>query len=621
MREILKRYWGYDSFRPMQEEIISSALAGKDTLSILPTGGGKSICFQVPAMMKEGICIVISPLIALMKDQVQSLNDRGIKALAIYSGMNYRDIDITLDNAIYGDYKFLYVSPERVRTELFKSRVAKMNVNYLVVDESHCISQWGYDFRPDYLTIAQIRTYSDILESVPIIALTATATEQVAQDIMDKLDFRGRNIIRSGFERPNLSYVFRKVEDKSGYLLTIAAKVAGTGIVYVGRRKTAEDVASFLQNSGISAHAYHAGMSREMRSDIQDKWKSNQYRIIVATNAFGMGIDKPDVRFVCHYNMPDSIEGYFQEAGRAGRDGNRSYTVLLWNGTDIARLRQITKVNYPPLDYIRDIYQKVFTFLGLPYESGKGMSVKFDLQAFSKRYRLHAVTAYYAIKYIEMAGYWSLTDELDIPSKIQFIVNRDELYRIQLGSEEMDTFIKVVLRLYTGLFSEYVSIDEEYIAKIGRYAVNVVKDKLIRLSRMKILTYIPRIKSPMLNINNERLEEANLRLPQSEYNERVERLAGRVDSMIDLVEDGSECRSVRLLRYFGQESSSPCGICDVCLSKKEHDRRDNPGVEDKLLTDRLLQQCGGDRYKASLLLKQSCIDEEEYNRLIGLLKE
>ncbi|MFA5325230.1 MAG: ATP-dependent DNA helicase RecQ [Bacteroidales bacterium] len=624
MQNILKKYWGYDSFRPKQKEIIDSALEGKDVLAILPTGGGKSICFQIPALMREGICIVISPLIALMKDQVQNLNVMGIKALAIYSGMTYHEMDIALDNAIFGDYKFLYVSPERLRTELFKVRLAKMNVNYLVVDEAHCISQWGYDFRPDYLQICAIRK----IIKASVIALTATATVPVAEDIMTKLEFKVPNLIRSGFERPNLAYVVRKAEDKLGQLLKICNSLNGSGIVYVGTRKTAENVSSFLNSRNIDAHAYHAGMGRDVRSSIQDEWKSGKKRIIVATNAFGMGIDKSDVRFVCHFDVPDSIESYFQEAGRAGRDELHSFAVLLWNGTDISRLKQIGKVTFPPLDYIKDIYQKVFIFLGFTYETGKGCSVKFELEAFAKRFKLHAATAYYAIKYIERAGYWSLTEELEITAKLQFIVNRDELYRLQLGSVEWDAFIQVILRLYTGIFSDYVPIDEEFIARQGRYAVEVVKTKLIGLSKMKIVKYIPKIKSPMLNINNERLYEKNFLLPQKEYDEKLNRVQSRINDIIAFVEEDKECRSKVLLKYFGQEKSKSCGICDVCIANKKSihlkdtNRRNQGNLSVTNETEsimKVLNECGGDFRKAALRIKE--IGGDDYDDLIEILRK
>ncbi len=562
MLETLKKYWGYDSFRPMQEEIISEALAGRDVLAVLPTGGGKSVCFQVPALMRKGICIVVTPLIALMKDQVQNLRNRGIGALAVHAGMTRREIDYTLDNAIYGDYKFLYVSPERLRTELFRVRLLKMDVSLLAVDEAHCISQWGYDFRPDYLEIAGIRQL--LGPGVPVIALTATATPQVAADIMDKLAFKKPNLITGDFARPNLSYVFRETDDKMGRLLKVCRGVKGSGIVYVARRKSAEDLAAFLHAQGESAECYHAGLPRESRARIQDAWKSGETRIIVSTNAFGMGIDKPDVRFVCHFDMPDSLEAYFQEAGRAGRDGQDAFAVLLWNRTDVRRLRQTVRTTYPPLDTIRDIYQKVFIWLGFAYEEGKDASAKFELEKFAQRFRLHARTAYYAIKYLETAGYWTLTETVQIPAKIQFTVSRDDLYRVQLGSAETDAFVKLLLRMYTGLFTEYVPIDEEKIARAGRYAPAVVVEKLKSLSRRQLLKYIPAINAPMLNLHYERLDDRNLRLPQSEYDERVARRSGRLEALVNLVENDRECRCLQMYRYFGQEGGRPCGRCDVC---------------------------------------------------------
>jgi ATP-dependent DNA helicase RecQ len=551
MLETLKRYWGYDAFRPKQEEIISAALAGRDTLAILPTGGGKSLCFQVPALMREGIAIVISPLIALMKDQVQNLARRGIKALAVYSGMTAREIDIALDNAIYGDYKFLYVSPERLNSPVFRTRLQKMSVSFLVVDEAHCISQWGYDFRPDYLRIAELR--EQIGRNVPVIALTATATPQVAEDIQEKLAFRAPNLIRASFVRPNLNYVFRQAENKLGMLLKVCGKIEGSGIIYVGRRKVAADLAAFLRSNQISAEAYHAGMERETRSAIQDRWKSGQTRVIVSTNAFGMGIDKADVRFVCHYDVPESIEAYFQEAGRAGRDGQPAWAVLLWNPTDEARLRQIVRVSTPPLDYIKDIYSKVFNYLQIAYEDGAGQTRKFNVEEFARHFGLHAATAWYAVKYIETAGYWTLTEELEIPSRAAFQIPRDELYRIQMQDRETDTFLKVLMRMYTGIFSGYVPIDEERIARLGHYAVDVVEQKLKMLASRGILAYVPHFRSPLIHFTLERLRPENLRLPQSDYDARRERHEKRVEAMLSLLHEDESTRIETLLAYFGEE--------------------------------------------------------------------
>ena len=382
--EVLRKYWGYDSFRPMQEEIVDAALEGRDVLAILPTGGGKSICFQVPSLMKEGIAIVVTPLIALMKDQVQNLNSRGIKALCINAGMGRREVELALNNAAYGDFRFLYVSPERIGTPLFRSYLQAMNVSFIVVDEAHCISQWGYDFRPDYLEIGKLREIVD----APVIALTATATPEVAEDIMDRLGFEEKLLLKSGFERPELSYIVRKCEDKLGQLLNICSNVKGTGVVYVRSRKKAEELSAFLCTNGISASFYHAGLGQDSRTDRQERWKKDDIRVMVCTNAFGMGIDKPDVRFVVHFDVPDGPEAYFQEAGRGGRDGNRAYAVLLWNSSDIRRLHQITTVSFPSLEYIEDIYHKVHVFFDIPYDTGEGRQLKFDIDAFCRHFKL-----------------------------------------------------------------------------------------------------------------------------------------------------------------------------------------------------------------------------------------
>lgn len=567
IKGILKKYWGYDEFRPMQQEIISSALAGKDTLALMPTGGGKSVCFQVPAMAKEGICLVVSPLIALMKDQVQNLGSKGIKALAVYSGMTYSQIDAALDNAIYGDYKFLYVSPERLHTGIFRERVKKMDINFLVVDEAHCISQWGYDFRPAYLEISKIK---ELINDVPVIALTATATKSVAEDIMRILNFSEPNVISSGFERKNLSYVVRNVDDKFGNMLKICNGVPGTGIVYVRERKRCEEISSFLRQNGITADFYHAGLSKELRNAKQDSWVKGQTRVIVATNAFGMGIDKPDVRFVIHYDMPDSLEAYFQEAGRGGRDGKRSYATMLWNSTDISRLRQIHTISFPDIQYIKEIYQKVFIYLNIPYEEGKESVNKFNLVEFSKKYSLNSVSAYYAIKYLEQEGYWELTDELDNPSRIMFAVGRDELYKVQIDNPALDSFIKSILRIYTALFSRLTPIDEEYIARVTMDSPAGVKEKLKQLSGLRIIKYIPKVRTPLIIMNYERLVESNLYISQKRYRERKDLYQKRIESIISYVKEDSVCRSRMLIDYFGQEVKDECGICDVCIRNRNN---------------------------------------------------
>lgn len=619
IKGILKKYWGYDEFRPMQEEIISSALAGKDTLALMPTGGGKSICFQVPAMAKDGICLVVSPLIALMKDQVQNLSNKGIKALAVYSGMTYNQIDAALDNAIYGDYKFLYVSPERLHTGIFRERVRKMDINFLVVDEAHCISQWGYDFRPAYLEISKIK---ELIGDVPVIALTATATKSVAEDIMRILNFSEPNVISSGFERKNLSYVVRNVDDKFGNMLKICNGVPGTGIVYVRERKRCEEISSFLRQNGITADFYHAGLSKELRNAKQDSWIKGETRVIVATNAFGMGIDKPDVRFVIHYDLPDSLEAYFQEAGRGGRDGNRSYATMLWNSTDISRLRQIHTISFPDIQYIKEIYQKVFIYLNIPYEEGKESVNKFNLVEFSKKYSLNSVSAYYAIKYLEQEGYWELTDELDNPSKIMFIVGRDELYKVQIDNPDLDSFIKSILRIYTALFSRITPIDEEYIARVTMDSPAGVKEKLIQLSRLRIIRYIPKVRTPLIIMNYERLVESNLYISQKRYQERKDLFQKRIESIISYVKEDNICRSRMLIDYFGQKVETDCGICDICIRNRNNSNSSSRQLTVRNHIHELLSKNGkmkiqdfeteaGDEYKFYLQVLREMIDNGE----------
>ena len=563
--EVLKEYWGYESFRPKQEEIVGTALDGRDVLAILPTGGGKSVCFQVPALMKDGIAIVVTPLIALMKDQVQNLNDRGIKALCINAGMGRREVDTALNNAAYGDFKFLYVSPERLGTQLFMSYVREMNVSFIVVDEAHCISQWGYDFRPDYLQVGRLRELVD----APVIALTATATPQVAEDIMEKLRFEEKCLVKSGFERPNLSYIVRKCEDKLGQLLNICTGVAGTGIVYVRSRKKTEELAAFLNANGVSSSFYHAGLGSDSRSERQEKWKKDQIRVMVCTNAFGMGIDKPDVRFVVHFDVPDSPEAYFQEAGRGGRDGKRSFAVLLWNATDIQRLRQIATVSFPSLEYIEDIYHKVHIFYDIPYDTGAGRQLKFDLEEFCRHFKLQRQAVYYSLVYIERTGHWTLSEDVDISTKVQIMADRNDLYDLDLPEPAMVWLLEILMRRYTGLFSYPVPIDEDYVAGQIGVGVPMFRQLLYRLSLEHVIRYVPNDHATVLFLHHERLRPKNINLDPERYEFLKKSAEDRIGKMVDYVSEEDVCRSSFLLDYFGQTDSNDCGTCDICRSSKK----------------------------------------------------
>ena len=558
--ETLKEYWGYDSFRSKQEDIVNAALEDRDVLAILPTGGGKSVCFQVPAMMHEGIAIVVTPLIALMKDQVQNLNDRGIKAMCVNAGMSAREVDNRLNNAVYGDYKFLYVSPERLSTQLFRNYVQEMNVSYVVVDEAHCISQWGYDFRPDYLNIGQIRELVD----APIIALTATATPKVADDIMARLGFREKCLIKSGFERPNLSYIVRGCEDKLGQMLNICTKVAGTGIVYVRSRKKTEELAAFLTANNISASFYHAGLGQDSRTDRQTKWKSGQIRVMVCTNAFGMGIDKPDVRFVIHFDVPDSPEAYFQEAGRGGRDGKRSYAVMLWNSSDIKRLKQLSTVSFPSLEYIEEIYHKIHVFYEIPYETGVGRQLKFNLDEFCRKFALQRQAAYYSIQYLEKTGHLTYSEDIDINTKVQIAVDRNELGEIDLEDGRMYPLLEMLMRRYTGVFSYPVPVDEEYLASRIDVTVPMLRQLLYKLSLQHVIRYVPCDRATVIFLHHDRLRPKNVNLDIKKYNLLKSSFNERVQKMIDYVQEEGTCRSSYLLEYFGQTENKDCRTCDIC---------------------------------------------------------
>lgn len=562
--EVLKEYWGYDGFRPMQEEIITAALEGKDVLAIMPTGGGKSVCFQVPGLMREGITLVVTPLIALMKDQVQNLNDRGVRALAVHAGMSRHEVDLALNNAAYGDYKFLYLSPERLGTQLFRSYIDVLDVSFIVVDEAHCISQWGYDFRPDYLRIGELRERID----APVIAVTATATPSVAQDIMERLGFREKLLLKSGFERPNLSYIVRQVEDKYSQILNVCNGVPGTGIVYARNRRKCEELSEFLMAQGVSASFYHAGLGGQARAERQAAWKSGAVRVMVCTNAFGMGIDKPDVRFVVHYDLPESPEAYFQEAGRAGRDGKRSFAVQLWNSVDVRRAKQIEDVSFPSLEYIEDVYQKLHAFFEIPYDTGMGRQLKFKIEDFCKRFGLQRAPAFYALKYLERTEHLTYSEEVDIPTKVRINVDRKSLYDVELADQGQANVLEALMRSYTGIFSFLQQIDEEYVARRAGQTVPQLRQSLYGLSLAHVISYVPTDHSDVVVLHHDRLRPGNVNLMPSRYAMLRESFHARAEAMLEYVSETSECRSRYLLRYFGQTEAADCGTCDVCRARR-----------------------------------------------------
>lgn len=576
-KEILKEYWGYDDFRPMQEDIITAALEGRDVMAILPTGGGKSLCFQIPGLARDGVALVVTPLIALMKDQVQNLNGRGVKAIAVHAGMSRREVDLALNNAAYGDVKFLYISPERLNTALFRSYLDVLPVSYIVVDEAHCISQWGYDFRPDYLQIGRLRELLD----VPVIALTATATPKVAEDIMARLARpaavraaraagtpveHGFVLLKGDFERPNLSYIVRRAEDKLGQLLAICRGVPGTGVVYMRNRRKCEEIAAFLKANGESAEFYHAGLDQFTRSSRQAAWKDGSIRIMVCTNAFGMGIDKPDVRFVAHVDVPESPEAYFQEAGRAGRDGQRSFAVQLWNDLDIKRIHQLESVSFPSLEYIEDIYQKLHVFFGIPYDTGMGRQLKFPLEEFAAHFRLNRASVLYALKYLERSEHLSFSEDVDINTQVQIVVDRNALYDVDLPEPAMISLLEALMRRCTGIFSHPVPVDEGWLSASLGLTVAQLRQLLYRTSLEHVIKYIPSDHATVIFLHHDRLRPGNVQLFPDRYRMLLDSYHERTAAMISYVSQTSVCRSSFLLAYFGQSESAPCGTCDLCRS-------------------------------------------------------
>ena len=576
-QEILKQYWGYDSFRDLQEEIITSIGEGKDTLGLMPTGGGKSITFQVPALAQEGICIVITPLIALMKDQVQNLRKREIKALAIYSGMTRQEILTALENCIFGNYKFLYISPERLDTEIFRTKLRSLKVSMITVDESHCISQWGYDFRPAYLKIAEIR---ELLPEVPVLALTATATPEVVTDIQARLKFREGNVFRMSFERKNLAYIVRKTDNKTKELLYILQRISGSAIIYVRNRRRTKEITELLMNEGITADFYHAGLDNAVKDLRQKRWQSGEVRVMVATNAFGMGIDKPDVRIVLHLDLPDSPEAYFQEAGRAGRDGEKAYAVILYSKSDKTTLHKRVVDTFPDKEYILNVYEHLQYYYQMAMGDGFQCIREFNLEEFCRKFKYFPVPVDSALKILTQAGYLEYTDEQDNSSRILFTIRRDELYKLREMGKEAEALIQSILRSYTGVFTDYAYISEESLAVRTGLTRQQIYNILVTLTKRRIVDYIPRKKTPYIIYTRERLELRFLHIPPSVYEERKARYEARIKAMEEYVTTENICRSRMLLRYFGEKNEHNCGQCDVCLSKRATDNLSEKSYEE-----------------------------------------
>ena len=612
--QLLKQYWGYDSFRGIQEEIINSISENKDTLGLMPTGGGKSITFQVPALAKDGLCLVITPLIALMKDQVQNLRKRGIKALSIYSGMSRQDIITTLENCIFGNYKFLYISPERLDTEIFRTKLRKMKVSMITVDESHCISQWGYDFRPAYLKIAEIR---ELLPDVPVLALTATATPEVVKDIQARLHFRRENVFRMSFERSNLAYIVRKTDNKTGELLHILRSMPGSAIVYVRNRRRTKEITELLNNEDITADFYHAGLDDATKDIRQHRWQSGGSRVMVATNAFGMGIDKPDVRIVIHMDLPDSIEAYFQEAGRAGRDGQKAYAVILYAKADKTTLHKRIPDTFPEKEYIKDVYEHLQYYYQMAMGDGLDCVREFNIEDFCRKFKYFPVPVDSALKILTQAGYLEYTGEQDNTSRLLFTIQRDELYRLREMGDDMDKLIQTVLRSYTGVFTDYTYINEDSLAIRTGFTRRQIYEQLVHLAKLRIVSYIPRKKTPYIIYTRERIEAQLIHISPEIYEERKARYETRINAMLEYVTNDTLCRSRMLLDYFGEKNEHNCGQCDTCIGLRKQTATCQPDREE--LYEKIHEILSGAPQTPAGLLKQLPIEKELLNEALHRL--
>lgn len=579
--DILKQYWGYDQFRAMQGDIIQSIASGRDTLGLLPTGGGKSITFQVPALAMEGVCVVVTPLIALMKDQVENLKNKGIAAASIHAGLSRDEVKLVLENCVFNAYKFLYVSPERLSTALFLEKIKQTDVCLFAIDESHCISQWGYDFRPSYLKIAEIRSF---FPEVPVLALTATATPEVVDDIQEKLAFREKNVFRKSFNRSNLAYVVRNTENKEQQLVNILQKVPGSSVVYVRNRKRTKEIADMLKEKGITAEYYHAGLSSDIKDARQARWKSDETRVIVSTNAFGMGIDKPEVRTVVHLDVPDSMEAYFQEAGRAGRDEKKAFAIMLYGKSDLTKLKKRISDSFPEKEFIARVYQALGNYYQIAVGSALDRTFPFDLSDFCSLFKLPMLMVHHALNILQYAGYVELSDEQDNQSRVMFLLQKDDLYDMGLTAE-LDSLIHILLRSYTGLFAEPAYVQEELLAKRLGSTADKVYQGLVTLSREKIIQYIPRKRTPFISYIHERVDNRHLQITPAAYEIRKERYEGKILSMMNYLTDKSQCRSKMLLAYFGEKEAPACGQCDVCLNQNSRQIPDGKftGIEKKIL--------------------------------------